>query len=175
MSEANFEIENRVAKSPLITIDLDDYLDSEVAVFFDLRPFLFQEMVLREKDFRQAMKEHDWQQYADKVVVVGCSVDAIVPTWAYMLVTSKLSPVALDVRQGTEADQEKYTIDAAIAKVAQQNFEGQKVVIKGCGGVGARDYAYTEITKLLVPVVSSLMYGEPCSTVPIYKQPRKRA
>ena len=173
MSEIKDEIENRVAKSPLVTIDLDEYLDGSEVVFFDIKPFLFQELILREKDFRQQLKDHDWDQYAGKSVVIGCTADAIVPTWAYMLITSKLSSVVEDISQGDALDVEKKAIDKAVQKVMEQDLEGKKVVIKGCGGVAARDYAYTAVTKSLIPVVSSLMYGEPCSTVPIYKKPKK--
>ncbi len=175
MSESKYEIENRVTSSALVTIDLDDYLDKNGAIFFDLKSFLFQELILREKDFRLALKEHDWQQYTGKTIVVGCTADAIVPTWAYMLVTSKLEGIAHDVSFGEPGDLEKKMVDLAVDKVAQEDWKDKKVVIKGCGGISARDYAYTAVTRRLVSQVSSLMYGEPCSTVPIYKKPRKKA
>ena len=131
-------------------------------------------MILREKDFRGAMKEHDWEQYRDSAVVVGCSVDAIIPTWAYMLLTSQLIGIAAQVIFGSESDLEKAKIDLMICKLAVTDFNEKKVVIKGCGDLQLRDYAFVEITKLLKPQVSSLMYGEPCSTVPVYKKPRPR-
>ncbi len=165
-------IVNKVANSSLISVDMDEYLSEIKTVFFDLKPFLFQEMILREKDFRSAMKEHDWEQYRDFAVVVGCSVDAIIPTWAYMLVTSQLSNVSPQIAFGAEADLEKSKIDLLIKKLSQKDFLDKKVVIKGCGNLLMRDYAYVEITKVLRPQVSSLMYGEPCSTVPVYKKPR---
>lgn len=163
---------NKVANSSLVSIDMDEYLSDIKAVFFDLKPFLFQEMILKEKDFRAAMKEHDWQQYRDVGVVVGCSVDAIIPTWAYMLVTSQLSDVSSQIIFGSEEDLEKSKIDLLIKRIASEDFENKKVVIKGCGDLQMRDYAFVEITKVLKPRVSSLMYGEPCSTVPVYKKPR---
>lgn len=163
-------IENKVAKSALVTLDFDDYIDKSSVIFFDLKPFLFQEMILREKDFRLAMKEHHWEKYQDKPVVIGCSVDVIIPTWAFMLVTSKLISVTKKIRQGHIVDVEKFAIDEAVEKIARENWEEKKVVIKGCGGLESRDYAYTELSKILIPLVDSLMYGEPCSTVPIYKK-----
>lgn len=168
------EIINKVEKSSLISIDLDEHLAKVQSTFFDLKPFLFQEMILREKDFRAAMKEHEWDQYRDKAVIVGCSIDAIIPTWAYMLVTSQLVNVTSQVAFGTEDDLEKARIDLLLKKMNQADFQGKKVVIKGCGDLKSRDYAFVEITKTLKPAVSSLMYGEPCSTVPVFKKPRER-
>ena len=165
---------NKVANSSLVSIDMDEYMAEIKAIFFDLKPFLFQEMILREKDFRAAMKEHDWGQYQDIAVVVGCSVDAIIPTWAYMLVTSQLVGTAPQVIFGSESELEKVKIDLLIKRLGDTDFNGQKVVIKGCGDLVSRDYAFVEITKLLKPQVSSLMYGEPCSTVPVFKKPRVR-
>ena len=162
------EIVNKVAQSTLRTIDLDDYLNQIEVVFFDLKPFLFQEMILKEKDFRLSMKELDWSAYEDKYVVVGCSAEAIIPTWSYMLVATKLAFQAADYRFGDSSEIEKMKIDGAISIITKENLEDAKVVIKGCGGLQLRDYAYTEITKVLVNQVASLMYGEPCSTVPIF-------
>lgn len=167
-------IVNKVANSSLISIDMDEYMADIKAVFFDLKPFLFQEMILREKEFRTAMKEHHWEQYKDRAIVVGCSVDAIIPTWAYMLVTSQLVGIAAQIIYGSEGDLEKVKIDQLIKMLSKATFEDQKVVIKGCGDLKLRDYAFVEITKLLQPQVSSLMYGEPCSTVPVFKKPRTR-
>lgn len=167
-------IVNKVANSSLVSIDMDEYLSEIKVVFFDLKPFLFQEIVLREKDFRAAIKEHDWSKYQDTAVVVGCSADAIIPTWAYMLVTSQLIDVASNVVFGSESDLEKSKIDLLAKRLGESDFADKKVVIKGCGDLQMRDYAYVEITKALKPRVSSLMYGEPCSTVPVYKKPRSR-
>ncbi len=165
---------NKVASSSLISIDMDEYLSEIKVAFFDLKPFLFREMILREKDFRLAVKEQDWSQYKDHAIVIGCSVDAIIPTWAYMLITSHLINVSPQVAFGTEKDLEKSKIDLLITELKKEDFINKKVVIKGCGDLQLRDYAYVEITKALIPVVSSLMYGEPCSTVPVYKKPRIR-
>lgn len=169
---AEGEIVNRVSGSALISLDLDERLSGVKAVFFDLKPFLFQEMILREKDFRALIKDHDWEQYKGVSVVVGCSVDAIIPTWAYMLVTSKLVGVADYIYKGTAQDLEKVRIDQMINNLGKEEFLEKKIVIKGCGDLQMRDYAFVEVSKKLIPVVSSLMYGEPCSTVPVFKKPR---
>ena len=165
-------IVNRVSNSSLVSLDLDELLSGVESIFFDLKPFLFREMILREKDFRTAIKEHDWLQYQGMSVVIGCSVEAIIPTWAYMLVTSKLINVAKSIVSGSVNDLEKARIDQMIDSLDKEEFQGKKIVIKGCGDLQLRDYAFVEITKLLLPIVSSLMYGEPCSTVPVYKKPR---
>ena len=166
------EIVNKVAQSSLVTIDLDEYLSKVEVVFFDLKPFLFQELILREKDFRMAIKELDWSVYEGKNFIVGCSSDAIIPTWAYMLVGSKLSGFAQDYCVGEEQDIERMKIDKSIYQLSQEDYDDAKVIIKGCGNLKFRDYAYTEVTKVLVEKVSSLMYGEPCSTIPVYKKQR---
>lgn len=165
------EIVNRVAKSPLISIDLEDYLHNGETVIFDLEGILFEGLILREKDFRAFLKENDWEAYDGKNVGLICSADAIVPTWAYMLLVTKLKPFAHSVTFGDSGEVEKRLIDEAIARcVAENDLEDKKVVIKGCGNVKNVAYAYTKITDEVLPKVTSLMYGEPCSTVPIYKR-----
>ena len=165
------EIVNRVAKSPLISLDLEDYLDKSDKVIFDLKDVLFQGMILREKDFREFLKTNDWSIYKEKHVGLICSVDAIVPTWAYMLLVTKLEDYAASITYGDEDTIEKNLIDQAIERCLLENdFDNKKVVIKGCGEVRNIEYAYTAITTKLLPQVSSLMYGEPCSTVPIFKR-----
>lgn len=165
------EIVNRVAKSPLVSIDLEDYLHKGDKVIFDLRDVLFQGMILRERDFRTFIKENNWSTYQDKNVGLICSADAIVPTWAYMLLVTKLKEFANTVTYGDEDAIEKAAIDQAIEKCLEdQVLEDKKVVIKGCGDIKNIEYAYTRITEKLFPKVNSLMYGEPCSTVPIFKR-----
>ena len=165
------EIVNRVAKSPLISIDLEDYLDKGAIEVFDLKDVLFQGMVLREKDFRDFAKSNDWSAYTGKNVGLICSADAIVPTWAYMLLVTKLSAFANIVTFGYQDEVEKAIIDDAIDTcLSQQDLTDKKVVIKGCGNIKNIEYAYTRVASRLFPIVSSLMYGEPCSTVPIYKR-----
>jgi len=165
------EIVNRVAKSPLVSIDLEDYLDRGSVEIFDLKDVLFQGMILREKDFREFARANDWSAYAGKNVGLICSADAIVPTWAYMLLVTQLKVYANIVTFGSEDDVEKAIIDEAVDKcLSEQDLTDKKVVIKGCGNIKNIEYAYTRVASRLFPIVSSLMYGEPCSTVPIYKR-----
>ena len=167
------EIVNRVAQSSLMSLDLDDYMDKSERASFDLKQTLFQEMLLREKDFRQFLKSFDWSVYEGKNVNVFCSVDAIIPSWAYMLISSKLHGIANIYTIGDENDLEKAIIDVAIDRlVAENNLENAKLVIKGCGDLQNRDHAYFRLTQKVVPMAASIMYGEPCSTVPVYKRPR---
>lgn len=168
------EIVNRVAQSQLYSIDLEEYLDKGEIVGFDIKQALFQGMILREKDFRMFVKDFDWEQYSGKNVYVFCSADAIVPSWAIMLLMTKFQPVTNAVVFGDELDLERVLIDQAIGKIMGENMEDRKVVVKGCGNISNRDYAYGQLAKSLAPVVSSLMYGEPCSTVPVYKKARNK-
>lgn len=163
---------NRVANSPLITFNLEEYYHPGERVVYDIKDNLFQEMILREKDFRAFVKENDWSVYQDKNVAIVCSVDAIVPVWAYMLLITKISPYAHLVIYGDENELNNLLFKEALTKVNLREFEGKKIVVKGCGKVPVSTYAYGEITRLLQPYVSSIMFGEPCSTVPIYKKPK---
>ncbi len=163
-------IVNKVAESGLITLDLENYLPVTAVVPFDLKPFLFRELILKEKDFREAMKNLDWNQYAGKAVAVFCSADAVIPVWAYMLVTSNLQPVAETVFLGSVAELEKQLFLESLRNIDLAAFEDQRIVVKGCGDKHIGEYAYLEITRLLRPVAKSIMYGEPCSTVPVYKK-----
>jgi hypothetical protein len=164
------EIINKVAESGLITIDLEKYFPSEDIVGFDIKNFLFMEMLLKEKDFRLALDQQDWSQYKGRVVALFCSTDAIIPMWAYMLVVSKLTGIAQDIHFGNEDEIIKETIIDNIQQVDPKEYEGKRVVVKGCGERPIPEYAYIEISKKLIPVVKSMMYGEPCSTVPVYKK-----
>jgi hypothetical protein len=164
------EIINKVALSPLVTIDLEVFYPKEEVVLFDLKPHLFMELILKEKDFRQALQSHDWSQYQDKVVAVTCTTDAVIPMWAYMLVASYLQPVAKNIVFGDEQSAIKELLLRNIGNINIAEFDDKRVVIKGCGDLPIGEYAYLEITKKLRPVVKSIMYGEPCSTVPIYKK-----
>ena len=164
------EIINKVAESGLITIDLEKYFPSENIVGFDIKNFLFMEMLLKEKDFRLALDQQDWSQYKGRVVALFCSTDAIIPMWAYMLVVSKLTGIANDILFGNEDEVVKEAIIDNIQKIDPKEYEGKRVVVKGCGERPIPEYAYIEISKKLIPVVKSMMYGEPCSTVPVYKK-----
>jgi hypothetical protein len=164
------DIINKVADSGLITIDLEDFYPRENTAVFDLKGFLFMEMILKEKDFRDKLKENDWEVYRDKYVAVFCSVDAIIPVWAYMLVVSYLQPLAKDIIMGDEKELNRHLFLRKLSGIDKNEFADKRVVIKGCGDIPIGDFAYAEITKLLLPVVKSLMYGEACSTVPVYKK-----
>jgi hypothetical protein len=165
------EIINKVAESGLVTIDLEKYLPKkESIVVFDLKDFLFKGMILKEKDFREALKKHDWNNYRDKYVAITCSADAIIPVWAYMLVTTYLQPVARETIVGTEKEIYKSILLKNISSIEPSEFNGSRVVLKGCGETPIDDYAYAEATRVLLPVAKSIMYGEPCSTVPIFKK-----
>jgi hypothetical protein len=171
MSEKDVII-NRVANSPLVTFDLEEFYHAGERVLLDIANQLYEGMILREKDFRAWVKETDWSVYKGKNVAVWCSVDAIIPTWAYMLLTTRISPFAHTVVFGTLEDLEKAIYQDALNSVDIEKFRDKKVVIKGCGKYQVPESAYVEITRLLTPVASSIMYGEACSTVPLYKKPR---
>ncbi len=166
------EIINRVANSPLITFNLEDYFHKGERIVFDIKDFLYEGMILKEKDFRSFVKDHDWSKYHDKNVALICTTDAIIPTWAYMLITTRLSSHAHMVVLGDLDDLEKSLYREALSGIDTEEFRGKKVVIKGCGNLPVPESAYVEVTRLLTPVVSSIMYGEPCSTVPLFKKPK---
>lgn len=168
------EFVNRVANSGLITLNLEEYLHPGERIVYDIKDNLFMELMLREKDFRAFVKEHDWSQYTGMNVAIICSTDAIVPTWAYMLLASKLQPFVNRYVFGDLDSLEQALLQDAIAHINPQEYLDAKVVIKGCGQIPVPTYAYVEIMQKLLPVVSSIMYGEPCSTVPIYKKPKDK-
>lgn len=161
---------NKVADSGIITLDLEKYYPKGENVVFDLKGFLFMEMILKEKDFREALKKTDWSIYKDKNVAITCTADAIIPVWAWMLVVSYLQPEAREIVMGDEKELHKNIFLKNISAIDVNEFEGKKVVIKGCGEIPIADYVYMEITKRLRPVAQSIMYGEPCSTVPVFKK-----
>ena len=161
---------NRVAQSGIITLNLEDFTTEGERVLFDIKEYLFMELILKEKDFRKAMKEHNWEQYTGKLVAITCSADAIVPVWAYMLIMTYLNPYVKQAAFGEETTLESLLFSQKIAQIDPSQFQDKRVVIKGCGDKAIPPYAYVAITQLLQPVVKSLMYGEPCSTVPIYKK-----
>ena len=161
---------NKVAESVLTTIDLEEYYPKQPITVFDLQPFLFMGLILKEKDFREALKNLDWTQYEGKIVTVTCSADAIIPMWAYMLVATYLQPVAINVLYGTEQQAVQEQFLQSIRSINVQELTDKRIVVKGCGDQPIGEAAYLEITKLLRPVVKSIMYGEPCSTVPIFKR-----
>jgi hypothetical protein len=166
----NDPIINKVAESGLITLDLEKYYPAGETAVFDMKDYLFMGLILKEKDFREALKKQDWSVYKGKNVAVTCSADAIIPVWAYMLVASYLQPVAREIVMGDEKELHKSLFLKNLAAINISEFADKRVVVKGCGETPIGDFVYMEITKLLRPVVKSIMYGEPCSTVPIYKQ-----
>lgn len=164
------EIINRVAASALEEINLEHYFPKEQVTVFDLKPFLFMELILKEKDFREALLKVDWQTYEGKVVAITCTADAIIPMWAYMLVASYVQPFATDVIFGNEDEALKQVFLKNISAIDLGQFNDKRIVIKGCGNLPVKEYAYLEITKRLRPVAKSIMYGEACSTVPVFKR-----
>ncbi len=168
-------IVNRVAESALQTIDLESLMPVEDPMVFDLKDYLFMGLIIKEKEFRASLQQTDLSVYTNKVVLVTCSADAIIPMWAYMLVAALLQPAAQEVFLGTKEEWKKYKLLQAVAALDMATYTGQRVVVKGCGDEPIPEAAYMEITNRLRPVAKSIMYGEPCSTVPIYKQPKSTA
>ena len=167
------QIINKVAESGIITLDLTPFLPAEETLAaFDLKPFLFREMILREKDYRAALQTFDWQQYTGKHVAIFCSTDAIIPVWAYMLAASNLRAVALSVYVGPVSAMTDHIISEVLGDIDLAEYTDQRVVLKGCGDVPVPESAYVAATFRLQPVVRSIMYGEPCSTVPVFKKAR---
>lgn len=164
------EIKNKVAESGIITLNLEDFFSKEEVVLFDIKDHLFMEMILKEKDFREALKTLDWEKYRSRNVGIVCSADAIIPQWAYMLITTYLFGVARFVAVGDADEIKKRLLLKEINTLNTDDYKDTRVVIKGCGDMQISDYAYAEITRVLLPVAKSIMYGEPCSTVPVYKK-----
>ena len=161
---------NKVAESGLISLDLAQYIPSNDIVIFDIKPFLFMELILKEKDFRASLNTIEWSQYQDKIVGIFCSTDAIIPMWANMLIVANLSPFAKSVYFGDENKTRELVLLEEIQKIDAASYLDQRVVVKGCGDTPIGESAFIAITQKLRPVVKSIMYGEPCSTVPVYKK-----
>jgi hypothetical protein len=168
--EIQENIVNKVAQSGLVTLDPAAFYPEGERVVYDIKDNLFQGLILREKDFREFVKTHDWSQYDGKNVAVTCTADAIVPAWAYMLLANRLAPYAREVVFGNEEVLETVLFVKNIANMDVEQYRDQRLVIKGCGDIDVPVSAYVELTRKLTPVVKSLMFGEPCSTVPIYKK-----
>jgi hypothetical protein len=163
------EIVNKVAGSGIVSIDLEEfYLEGE-RVIFDIKPHLFMEQILKEKDFREFIKINDWSSFKDKIVGIVCSADAIVPTWAYMLITLALEPFAKKIFFGNLIEVENLLFAEKLATLSPEQYKDARVVIKGCGEKQIPTNAFVQLTSLLKPFAKSIMYGEPCSTVPLYK------
>jgi hypothetical protein len=162
---------NKVTQSGLVTLDPADFYPPGERFIYDIKDNLFQGLILREKDLREFVKEHDWSQYQDKNVGITCTADAIVPAWAYLLLANKMAPYAREVVFGdAEVLETVLFVKTIAAGLDVEQYRDQRLVIKGCGDVDVPVSAYVELGKKLTPVVKSLMFGEPCSTVPIYKK-----
>jgi hypothetical protein len=164
------EIINRVAQSGLSTLDLGDYYPKEEIVPFDLKPMLFREMILKEKEFREALQAVDWSPFEGKILAVICTADAIIPSWAYMLVAVSAAPFAKDVVLGDRETALREIFLKNLRAIDIDEFTDKRVVVKGCGDLPVGGFAYLEIARRLRPVVKSMMYGEACSNVPVYKK-----
>lgn len=166
------EFVNKVSESGIITLNLEDFYPKGETVVFDMKDHLFMGLILKEKDFREAMKNLDLTPYKDKNIALTCSADAIIPVWAYMLVASYLQPITKEIVFGDAEFLHKTLFLKNIAQINAGDYKDQRVVIKGCGELPISETAYVAITNQLRPVVKSIMYGEPCSTVPVFKKPR---
>lgn len=164
------EIRNKVAESGLISLDLAKYKPTQEIVGIDIAEQLWQGLVLKEKDFRAWIKDNDWTLFTNKAVYIHCSSDAIIPTWAFMLVSSRLNGIACNHLVGSKEELEKLLIVENIKKESLTDYQDGRIIIKGCSDIASPDFAMVELMKHLQPVVKSLMFGEPCSTVPIYKK-----
>lgn len=164
------EIRNKVAESGLITFNLEDLYQVGPRSTFDLKEFLFEGLILREKDYRQRLAELDWTKFQGHFVNVQCSADAIVPQWAFMLATTYLQPAAKRVMMGSAETLETVLFQEALAQLDIEQFRDERVIVKGCSKYPVPTSAYVEFVARLRPVVKSLMYGEACSTVPLFKR-----
>jgi Protein of unknown function (DUF2480) len=163
------EIINKVSNSGIVTIDLEEFYVPGERILFDIKPHLFMEQILKEKDFREFIKTNNWSIYKDKIVGLICTADAIVPTWAYMLLTLALEPYAKKIIFGNLHEVENILFFEKLGALDVSQFKDARVVIKGCGEIDIPKNAYVQLTTLLKPLAKSIMYGEPCSTVPLYK------
>lgn len=163
------EIVNRVSKSPLVTIDLEELYPSGPRMVFDISDWLFEGLILKEKDFRNAIASHPWQQYTNAHVAITCSTDAIIPSWAFMLISSSLAPFASTIVVGDATLLETTIFRNLIEQFDIESFKDKPVIIKGCANKPIPDSAYSFLIQKLQPVVKSLLFGEACSTVPLYK------
>lgn len=161
---------NKVAESALTTIDIEKYYPKGETAVFDLKDHLFMGLILKEKDFRLALQSYDWEKFRDKNVGITCSADAIIPMWAYMLVAANVQPVAKAVVFAEEKDVLPTLLQQNLSAINGEDYRDKRVVVKGCGDVAIPEAAYVAVTGKLRPYVKSIMYGEPCSTVPIFKR-----
>jgi hypothetical protein len=164
------EIVNRVAKSPLINIDLEESYPAGKRVLFDIKDWLYEGIILREKEFRQHVKEHDWSQYQDAFVALTCSEDAIIPSWAYLLLSAELTPYAKKVVVGNLELLETTIFQEVIQGIDIGEYQDKPIIIKGCADKPIPPSAFSFLIDRIQPVAKTIMYGEACSTVPLYKR-----
>mgnify|MGYP001412450596 CR=1 FL=1 len=164
------EIVNKIANSGLINLDLEEFYPDGKRLVFDLKDWLYEEIILKEKDFRENLKKHDWSIYTDAYVALKCCVDAIVTAWAYMLVLTYLQPIAKKVVFGSLEDLDVLLYHDIIEKLPIEDYVDQRIIIKGCSRKPVPENAYIELINKLQPIAKSLMFGEACSTVPLYKK-----
>lgn len=164
------KIVNRVASSQLINIDLEDFYPKGERVLFDIKEWLFAEQILKEKDFRESVKNHNWNTYQNKYIALTCSVDAIIPSWAYLLIATKLSPFAKKIVVGNLETLETSIFQEIIDRLPVKNYINKPVIIKGCSNKPIPETAYTQLISKLLPIARSIMYGEACSNVPLFKK-----
>lgn len=164
-------IVNKVAQKSIVSIDLADFFPKpEEMEVVDLKNFLFKELILKEADFRERVKQTDWKKFSEKYVVVHCSVNAVIPMWAYMVISSEVASFAKDVACSSPEHAREIFLYRNLAKLNLEEFRNQRVVIKGCGDVPVPEAAFVQITQQLSGVARSIMYGEPCSMVPVFKK-----
>ncbi len=164
------EIVNRVAKSPLINIDLEEFYPNGKRVLFDIKDWLFEGIILKEKDFREHVKNHDWSQYQDSYVALSCSEDAIIPSWAYLLLSTELTPYVNKVVVGNLELLETVIFQEVIQGLDISEYENKPIIIKGCADKPIPPSAFSFLIDRIQPVAKNIMYGEACSTVPLYKR-----
>ena len=163
-------IVNRVEASGIITLDLEELIPDRTRSYIDIKDQLFKGLILREKDFRSWVKQHDWSQYNNHDVAVYCSADAVVPTWAYMLIATAISPITSSIYFTKPDNLSAMVAERAVSQIDTQQYSDSRVVIKGCGNRDISNHAYVMLTSKLTSVAKSVMFGEPCSTVPVYKK-----
>ena len=164
------EIINKIVKSGIINLDLEDYAPRDIIIELDLKDFLFEGLILKEKHFRESLKDHNWSSYRNNVLALFCSANSIIPMWAYMLVTSYLEKNNLMNFYGNKEQVFNLLFLKVISKIDVQKFKDKRVIIKGCGNLKIHEKIYVAITKKMQPAVKSLMFGEACSSVPIHKK-----
>ncbi|MBC8048409.1 MAG: DUF2480 family protein [Fimbriimonadaceae bacterium] len=164
------ELINKVAQSGILSFDLEEYFPKEEIVVFDLKEYLFRGLILKEKDFREALVQIDWKTFSNKYLTITCSADAIIPQWAYMLVSVYAQPHAKAIYFGTKQEALKSIYFQTINSIDVEQYRDQRVVVKGCSDKPVPPDAYVYVTNILRPVAKSIMYGEPCSTVPLFKR-----